>query len=536
MSGTSGQLFTEIVFHQLWQSAVIAACAWFVLRSRWGGSAESRHCVWIAALWLSAALPLLALLPLPRPFVQTQEIGELARFTQTVAPPIANSVAPSQAATAISSPSASGFGVRQWLPLSLFVAWIAGFAWRVKALVRGSLTLRRWKREATPLALNASPPRLPGDVRVPCEIRESSLVSVPMVVGLLRPCILVPRDLHERVTPSQLSLALLHEIAHVQRRDNWLLLMQRLIEAVYFYNPFVHMLSRQVERERECSCDDRAIRTARGANIDYAECLVSMSRLLVRAPAPALAVGAICRPSQLRARVERLLAASGFENTRLSLGRVALAATALLLVAGLLSTAMPHASTVAAADSGAASQAAEGSARGNDPRASLAFVHELTEHGMSVETARERIAQGVDVNDALDGDGTPLVIAARRGDLALMQLLLEAGADPNKFSRGDGNPLIAAAGRGHVEIAKLLIERGADVNAFDTADESPLINAARNRHLPMVEYLIAQGADVNLVVPASTVRGIQMRSALSEARRRNHTQIVERLEQSGATR
>ena len=64
----------------------------------------------------------------------------------------------------------------------------------------------------------------------------------------------------------------------------------------------------------------------------------------------------------------------------------------------------------------------------------------------------------------IHGDGTPLLGAARKGQLAAVTLLLSRGADPNVPVPGDGTALIAAAAGGHGNIVSLLLDRGADPN------------------------------------------------------------------------
>ncbi len=64
---------------------------------------------------------------------------------------------------------------------------------------------------------------------------------------------------------------------------------------------------------------------------------------------------------------------------------------------------------------------------------------------------RALLDAGANVNAALDGDGSPLIAAARKGHVAAVRLLLDRGADPNMGVAGDGNPLIMAAREGHVE-------------------------------------------------------------------------------------
>lgn len=116
----------------------------------------------------------------------------------------------------------------------------------------------------------------------------------------------------------------------------------------------------------------------------------------------------------------------------------------------------------------------------------------------------------------VEGGMTPLLYAARDGNVDLARTLLDAGAD---LERSEGNaitPLLMALINGHVEVAHLLLDRGADVNARDFYGRTPLFAAVEYRNLdmdnnndppvhdidrasflPLIERLLAQGADVN---------------------------------------
>lgn len=488
----------------------------------------------MATFLLIAALPLLGQLPLPRTASLVEPLSSLAddSVPASSAAPYAATRAPAATPATATGPRAT---VSSSLPFILFALWATGAAWGLVSLLRAGVTLRRWKRFARPIAADQLP--LSRAALGNCEVRESAMVSVPMVAGILQPCILLPEGLRDRLPREQLALLLMHESIHARRGDTWLVLLQRLIQALYFYNPVVHWMSRAIDRERECSCDDRAIRAARESTVDYASCLVRVTREIASHRAPALAVGAVRGASQLKLRVERLLSRSESEDTRFSWRPVAAASFALFLLAGGLSLSFPQANA-ADAQNAASQDSTRERARDAGTPVSRALGRELVEsaqHG-DVESARELIAAGADVDHALDGDGTALIIAARRGDLPFVQLLLEHGAHLDRFSSGDGNPLIMAAAHGHTQVATTLLARGADVNAQDPNDETPLINAARGGHLQLVELLIRSGADVNLAVEASTWRGKELRSPLSEARKGRHRAVIERLQQSGATR
>lgn len=93
--------------------------------------------------------------------------------------------------------------------------------------------------------------------------------------------------------------------------------------------------------------------------------------------------------------------------------------------------------------------------------------------------------------------------AARRGDTAMVQKLLNEGTDPNIKERtyDRGTALMHAAAIGSIPVATLLLERGADVNAKTTRGRSSLYYAALYDKADMVSLLLAQGADPNIVQP-----------------------------------
>jgi ankyrin repeat protein len=118
----------------------------------------------------------------------------------------------------------------------------------------------------------------------------------------------------------------------------------------------------------------------------------------------------------------------------------------------------------------------------------------------------------------------------------LVNRLLERGAQVDIAVRGDGSPLIVASNSGNLEIMTTLVERGAAVNGFVLGDETPLINAARAGRLDAVRYLVSSGADVNLAVPAEGTPGAEIRSPLGEALKHEHRAVADYLRSQGAQR
>lgn len=114
------------------------------------------------------------------------------------------------------------------------------------------------------------------------------------------------------------------------------------------------------------------------------------------------------------------------------------------------------------------------------------------------------LSERVDLNSTDDHGVTALMIAAGRGKLELVRLLLTSGADVNiqdfqgKWPSAGKTALMFAATGGHTEIAKMLIANGANVDAKDNEGETALMQAAFNGQIAIVELLLTAGASVNL--------------------------------------
>ena len=119
---------------------------------------------------------------------------------------------------------------------------------------------------------------------------ESTLVEVPMVIGWLRPVILLPVAATTGLSSEQLEAILAHELAHVARRDYLVNLLQSVVETLLFYHPAVWWVSNQIRVEREHCCDDIAVAVS-GNVLVYARALTELEELRGRSPAPSLALG-----------------------------------------------------------------------------------------------------------------------------------------------------------------------------------------------------------------------------------------------------
>ena len=93
----------------------------------------------------------------------------------------------------------------------------------------------------------------------PVQLLESAIVKIPVVVGLLKPVILMPLGFLLNLSAEETEAVLLHELAHIKRKDYLVNLLQSFAEAIFFFNPAILWLSSLIREEREHCCDDIAI-------------------------------------------------------------------------------------------------------------------------------------------------------------------------------------------------------------------------------------------------------------------------------------
>jgi len=140
-------------------------------------------------------------------------------------------------------------------------------------------------------------------------LKISPNATSPAVCGLVRPVILIPRNLAPKISRHDLHAVLLHELAHVKRGDLWISLAQTLLQIVYFYNPLLWLANAVIRRVREQAVDE-AVLVAMGESApDYPETLVNVAKIAFkRRPVLSLRlIGVVESKSALTARIKHIL-------------------------------------------------------------------------------------------------------------------------------------------------------------------------------------------------------------------------------------
>ncbi|MGD0500292.1 MAG: M56 family metallopeptidase [Bryobacteraceae bacterium] len=263
--------------HFLWQGTVIAA-AYAAARGIGGRllSARGRYALACTALAAMAAAP-------PVTFLAASFAVAPPGWWPGAAPPWQQAL--------------------PWLAL----AWAAGVALFSVRLFGGWRMTTRLRR----VAVTPPPPEwrltlvdLMDRMRVsaPARLLVSSLAPAPMVVGWMKPVVLMPVELLTGLRADQVRALLAHELAHILRRDYLVNILQSVTEAALFYHPAVWWVSERIRAEREACCDDLAVE-ATGDALVYAGALADLdTRRRARLRLAAAATG-----GSLVSRIRRLL-------------------------------------------------------------------------------------------------------------------------------------------------------------------------------------------------------------------------------------
>jgi uncharacterized protein (TIGR03435 family) len=288
------QALPVYILAHLWQSTLFALAAGLMTAAFRGNRAQVRY--W---LWLSASLKFLV------PFALLLNLGSYLETRMPAARQVASQITPAVSWTVeeFSGPSLSGTLPQSttataatsdihWLAIALLALWLGGFA--TVALIR----FRGWLRIRA--AVRAS---VVTGVSHPVEIRVSRYHLGPAVVGILRPVLLFPEGIAERLTPSELEAVLAHELCHVRRRDNLFAAIHMVLEAALWFHPLVWWISARLVEEREQACDEEVL--SRGSHPEiYADAILNVCKFYVQSP---LVCASGVSGASIRRRIEAIM-------------------------------------------------------------------------------------------------------------------------------------------------------------------------------------------------------------------------------------
>ena len=316
------------ILHSLWQSTFIAVLLSVAMLLLHRQSSQWRYRVAICALFLN----LLAALATFNYYYSPNPVNSTA--IPVMVPAAATSpIVSEEMSFTLFSEAATYFSAH--LPL-LVTLWLLGMAMMLLRFIGGLAYLQRlkfYKNIPVPAPWQNRLHHLSQELKInkATRLAESVLVQTPVVIGFLKPVILLPLGTLSDLPVAQAEAILAHELAHLKRHDYFFNLLQSLTEVIFFYHPAIWWISDYVRIERENCCDDLAVAVC-GDSLAYAHALATLAQKTSGAPGLSLAFAG--KDGSLLARIKRLVQAP---NTRPSFTDGFVAATVLLLSLTFLS-------------------------------------------------------------------------------------------------------------------------------------------------------------------------------------------------------
>lgn len=287
-------LLPGFVVNLLWQTLLLSVLGYAALRLAANASAPTRAALALASLAALLAMPLPNLFFLAvdsgwfkraEPAVQTTS-GATWRFNLSLLGGAAATTAKAAPAAVILEPVESSRNVaaelraslRRWAPLAGTV-WAAGAVFMLLRLLYGLTLLRGFRlglrriddsRFAAAMASAAafSPGHRP-------DVFLSSEIESPLTIGLFRPVMVLPEKLYGALKTNEIRSIVLHELSHIHHHDHLAGLVKRVVAAVNWWNPLVHIINAAHSVAREEVSDNYAL-TELGPKA-YAGCLVELA-------------------------------------------------------------------------------------------------------------------------------------------------------------------------------------------------------------------------------------------------------------------
>jgi beta-lactamase regulating signal transducer with metallopeptidase domain len=337
----------SVLLNSLWEGCVIAFAAWIVLRIARNANATTRYLIWTCALIATVVLPLATVFAVD--FTRAAQVSGVSTTpagnvqhvhvrVERVPRSVPQSTQPLASPPSVAMPQRLQVRVPQNVVWAALALWAAVALWQIVRFSFALVALEKLKRNATPLPIEYREQlhRWNSTDRVHAGVRlcVSDEILVPIAVGLFDAMILVPESLLQRLQPDDVDRILLHEFAHLRRRDDWIHAFQRIVCAVLFFNPAVLFIARQMDLEREVSCDDSVLERDGLQPVPYATCLTKMAEIVAWPYAPLAAPGVFNTRRNLSIRVERLLTSARDNRTRIA-AMPALAALVVIAGAGV---------------------------------------------------------------------------------------------------------------------------------------------------------------------------------------------------------
>jgi bla regulator protein BlaR1 len=326
------QAFSWMLIHSLWQGMLLAVISAVVMLLTKKTSATVRYNLILVQLLLFVGACLFTF------------VWEWNKQPQQGTLEIGNAIG--RRASALLSLNADGILAFANTCISYFTAnapmvvllWFVFFMFRWVRMMRGLMFIHTAKHRQVSEPVGYWKNR----VELLCEklqlkqavkLLESGYVKMPMVIGHLKPVILIPAGLLAGLPPELVEAVLLHELAHIRRHDYIINFLQTIAETIFFFNPGLLWISALLRDERENCCDDIAIAQTKNKR-EFIEALISFKEHSLYGSNYAVAFPG--KKNQLLQRVSRILSN---KNKTVSSGEKAFLISGVIILSAIVATA-----------------------------------------------------------------------------------------------------------------------------------------------------------------------------------------------------
>ena len=282
------QIVGWALIHSMWQGALIAIVLGLILTALRKAPAAWRH---LACLLALLAMPALALITSARTLTALPTAADIPTAGMGLPEGTGPATPPGEKRAEVlpqmtdelrtgNARLAAPFDVQPLLPW-LVMGWLFGVVLLSLRVLGGYARARRlvhFDTTPVPAEIGALAARMGERLHVRALVRvlASARAQVPMVIGMVRPVVLMPASLLTGLTLPQIEAILAHELAHVRRYDYAINLLQTVVETLFFFHPAVWWLSRRLRDEREQACDELAVSVCGGDPIFYSRVLLTV--------------------------------------------------------------------------------------------------------------------------------------------------------------------------------------------------------------------------------------------------------------------
>lgn len=339
----NNQTFAENIgwtlVHSLWQISLVAFLLLVSLKILKNSSSNLRYLLCVSALFLTLAMPVATFFSFPANETRTENIpvtqdakNAANSFTPPAEPQKDTTKIPSEPVKTekdgeiASANLFENFEKQMESFLAAFLPylvwfWFLGillFSLRLCGGIRQTRRIKtnkvsavgeEWREKFAYLCEKMGVRQKVGFIR-------SEIVETPLVIGWLKPFVIVPSSVLTGLSPRELETIIAHELAHIRRHDYLINILQSFVEIILFFHPLTWWISSQIRRERENACDDEVLEIFNGEPLLYANALANLETFRFRkgdfAPSNAMTANG----GNLVKRIQRIISGNRNNNRK----------------------------------------------------------------------------------------------------------------------------------------------------------------------------------------------------------------------------